>query len=286
MNLKRVFLAATAALMLPGFAMAQGITITFDTQLETSNGADVDVVATLTCNTGNPLVQSLPIDTNQGVVFVVENFEGSPAIGCSISIDDVNTGYEMQKINANSIALNPALTDSCNYTETAVAGISVAGLVDNECIFVLAPEAFSWTINKDWDFSDNTDVAQIADFYWYCNNAMDDIDDDNPGQEDGYFTLYAGDDDYTIDWLYPNPDSLGGRFATNCFATETLRDSAVESDQGCNYGTSFELGDDAKSCLVTNTVFFEGIPTLSQYGLAIMALLMLGVGFVGFRRFV
>jgi hypothetical protein len=33
-------------------------------------------------------------------------------------------------------------------------------------------------------------------------------------------------------------------------------------------------------------VFFEGIPTLSQYGMAIMALLMLGVGFVGFRRFV
>jgi len=39
------------------------------------------------------------------------------------------------------------------------------------------------------------------------------------------------------------------------------------------------------SCLVTNTVFFEGIPTLSQYGLAILALLMLGVGMVGFRRF-
>jgi hypothetical protein len=39
-------------------------------------------------------------------------------------------------------------------------------------------------------------------------------------------------------------------------------------------------------CDVEGTVFFEGIPTLSQYGLAIMALLMLGVGFVGMRRFV
>jgi hypothetical protein len=38
-------------------------------------------------------------------------------------------------------------------------------------------------------------------------------------------------------------------------------------------------------CTVTNTVFFEGIPTLSQWGMAIMALLMLGVGMVGFRRF-
>jgi hypothetical protein len=33
-------------------------------------------------------------------------------------------------------------------------------------------------------------------------------------------------------------------------------------------------------------VFFEGILTLGQYGLALLALLMLGVGFIGFRRFV
>jgi len=43
-------------------------------------------------------------------------------------------------------------------------------------------------------------------------------------------------------------------------------------------------GEDA-SCTFTNTVFFEGIPTLSQYGLAILVLLTLGVGLVGFRRF-
>jgi hypothetical protein len=41
-----------------------------------------------------------------------------------------------------------------------------------------------------------------------------------------------------------------------------------------------------EGCTITNTSFFEGIPTLNQYGLAILALLMLGVGFVGFRRFV
>ena len=39
------------------------------------------------------------------------------------------------------------------------------------------------------------------------------------------------------------------------------------------------------SCTITNTIFFEGIPTLNQYGLALMALLMLGIGLVGFRRF-
>ena len=39
------------------------------------------------------------------------------------------------------------------------------------------------------------------------------------------------------------------------------------------------------SCTFTNTVFFEGIPTLNQYGMALLALLMLGMGMVGFRRF-
>ena len=72
---------------------------------------------------------------------------------------------------------------------------------------------------------------------------------------------------------------------TTCWVNETLFDSAVEGDGGCD-GQVFLPGDSDQSCVITNTVFFEGIPTLSQYGMAIMALLMLGVGFVGFRRFV
>ena len=43
---------------------------------------------------------------------------------------------------------------------------------------------------------------------------------------------------------------------------------------------------DEIACEIVNTVFFEGIPTLNQYGMAILALLMLGVGLVGFRRLV
>jgi hypothetical protein len=62
-------------------------------------------------------------------------------------------------------------------------------------------------------------------------------------------------------------------------------DSSVESTNSCGGSILAKPGVDA-SCDFTNTVFFESIPTLSQYGLAIMALLMLGVGFVGFRRFV
>ena len=61
------------------------------------------------------------------------------------------------------------------------------------------------------------------------------------------------------------------------------------SEQALEYGTQLVGGvtpGKGGDCTFTNAVFFEGIPTLSQYGMAIMVLLMLGVGFVGFRRFV
>ena len=41
------------------------------------------------------------------------------------------------------------------------------------------------------------------------------------------------------------------------------------------------------TCTVTNTgELFEGIPVLNRYGLALLALLMLGIGVIGFRRFI
>ena len=69
-----------------------------------------------------------------------------------------------------------------------------------------------------------------------------------------------------------------GRPASDADATSTapvrlVRVSAIAVDM-----TTAACSDDP--------VRFEGIPTLNQYGLAILALLMLGVGFVGFRRFV
>ena len=78
------------------------------------------------------------------------------------------------------------------------------------------------------------------------------------------------------------PDPNG---STNCFAELTGVGSAVEVINGCGVETIL-VGDGMVDCDITATAFYEGIPTLSQYGMALMALLMLGVGFVGFRRFV
>ena len=64
--------------------------------------------------------------------------------------------------------------------------------------------------------------------------------------------------------------------------------SGVEMINGCGtHSDPIVLSPGAAAdCDITYTIFFEGIPTLSQWGMAIMALLMMGVGFIGFRRFV
>ena len=67
--------------------------------------------------------------------------------------------------------------------------------------------------------------------------------------------------------------------------TERVFTDAVEIDNPCRNDQSLTIGETAH-CTLTNTVFFEGIPTLSRYGLALLALLMLGVGLIGFRRLV
>ena len=75
----------------------------------------------------------------------------------------------------------------------------------------------------------------------------------------------------------------------SCYAMEMNVNDAVEVDNGCKgtgqglYSLEVSVGS-GDSCVITNTVFFEGIPTLSQYGMALMALLMLGIGFVAVRR--
>jgi hypothetical protein len=126
-------------------------------------------------------------------------------------------------------------------------------------------------------------VSLEADVDWTCVNVIT-----GPGDA-GLYTLsgevhLTGNDSETVGGTIGyHPDPAG---STSCTADEDVIDSAVESDGGCSGNFPLTIADNTAECTITNTVFFEGIPTLSQYGLAIMALLMLGVGFVGFRRFV
>ena len=71
--------------------------------------------------------------------------------------------------------------------------------------------------------------------------------------------------------------------ATDTDRAAMLEAIGVESTDDC--GDRAIPAGGSSSCTFTNTVFFEGIPTLNRYGIAVMALLMLGVGMVGYRKF-
>ncbi len=73
-----------------------------------------------------------------------------------------------------------------------------------------------------------------------------------------------------------------------CWVDEEVFDNSVEASSDCGAGPGSaglhaEIGQ-GDSCTLTNTVFYEGIPALSRNGMMLLALLMLGMGLVGYRH--
>jgi hypothetical protein len=238
-------------------------------------------MATLTCNTGNPLSQSFsigPAPANK-VIFVVDNFDLAQFIKCEITATTAS-GF----ISLGTVTNGETNGNTCLYT---AVDENLNTDVDNTCVFRMAPEPFEYVINKVWEIESvgENDVVLEADVDWTCENVI-------TGPESAALFTLTDDvflegevDDATVGGeigFHPNPVAP----FTRCKAVEDVDDSAVESDGGCAGWVTLTIADNTGECTITNTVFFEGIPTLSQYGLAVMALLMLGVGFVGFRRFV
>ena len=79
--------------------------------------------------------------------------------------------------------------------------------------------------------------------------------------------------------IYPRFDG-----STECWTEEFNLASAVESESTCDEPISVLLGDSELSCIVTNTVFYEGIPTLNPIGLALISALLLMTGLISVRR--
>ncbi|HMB58733.1 MAG TPA: hypothetical protein VKN35_02375, partial [Xanthomonadales bacterium] len=227
-----------------------------------------EVEVTLDCFTGLPITQSQTISEAQDVNFIVESFEPG-TLDCNITESDV-PGYSASYSGGNVLS-----ADACEFTDL--------GTGQYYCEVTNSPDPVGVSVFKDW-IIEGAGGDSIDPYYrlvLWCNGEISGgIFDVETGywSEVLYDGLYLGtaDVEFNADVV---PDWDGG---TDCWVTETVYDSGVEVDNACgdsrNPGLLLELtGGD--SCTITNTVFFEGIPTLSQFGLAIMALLMLGVGF-------
>jgi hypothetical protein len=250
----------------------------FTVESRFADGNDITPVRfNIQCNTGLPLQQSVTTLPDQGfggsfeVKFVVDNFADGE-LDCSVwadTLDGYRPEYECQANNSCSTN-NPV--GQCTF-ENVGAG------ENNLCLIQNYVEPVEFTVNKQWlyDREDHAIDSEVK-IDLECANV---VGGDGTYNQGGmrWSWLFSGDTDSHTAIL--QPDFNGN---TQCRAVEQVFTSAIESDQGCATWDSVELGDDAHECTVTNTVFFEGIPTLSQYGLILFAGLMLLTGLAATRR--
>jgi hypothetical protein len=285
---KRALLTAIAVLMmLPALAMAQSSS-TFPfvwnfVPVAPSPAPSFEV--NLTCNGGTPLSQ---------------DFTAAPGVTYNPVVLGAPDG------TLCDFSLNSTLPDGWTASASAACSdiVPVADGASPLCEVVIFPTPFTFWVNVDFEeIGEASDVEIGGDLTLTCTNVWE-----NRGLAGIYLTTlsdtYSG---YNVGEL---PDGLNALLPgttyhvdplerTECSASLSGQSSAVEVTNCAPYEVL--VGDpvfidkddlprpgseEVSICNIQATVFFEGIPTLSQYGMAIMALLMLGVGFFGFRRFV
>ncbi|HKJ18926.1 MAG TPA: IPTL-CTERM sorting domain-containing protein [Xanthomonadales bacterium] len=231
------------------------------------NPAEVDVL--IECNTGLPLSQPATISAGDPVNFVVVDFEQGE-LSCTVT-EVTPDGYTASYNDGDGVS-----DTECSWED--LSGGQYACAIDNTL------DESEVEVTKVWiDENPQFDAVNIADALWSCSNVSSVCDEDegfgnscNSGSLD-FFGNPATDSFY----VYPDWD--GG---TTCNVTEVfLPDGGVEVDDSDCQGITLFPGDSG-SCTIYNTRLYEGIPTLSQYGLGVLVLLMMGVGMVAFRRFV
>jgi subtilisin-like proprotein convertase family protein len=236
-----------------------------------TDGNTGGVEVTLNCFDGLPIRQEQTITEAQNVEFTVHSFEQGE-LDCNVTEADT-LGYTGSYDDGDGVS-------AVNCSWQGLTG------GDYTCNITNSPDSVEVVINKEWVLDRNGQGGgNVLDPGYsvtlWCNNP---IDNGSYNGSSYYRTLYNGTSNGTNDVPYSAFVTPKWDVGTNCNVVESPFDSAVESHNGCT-ALHVELAE-GDECTIVNTVFFEGIPSLNQYGLAILALLMLGVGFVGFRRFV
>ncbi|MEE4219266.1 MAG: IPTL-CTERM sorting domain-containing protein [Xanthomonadales bacterium] len=242
----------------------------FETSIVFTNGNEGMVDVTLVCNSGLPLEQTTQISAASGVTFSITDLDFvDPGTNCTVSLSGLDNGYA-----AAVLANGEDTGEACAFSGTPVVDESAAFATDraNTCVITATPLPTTVMVETDVVGVEDPNIDTGFVTTISCDNVSPDT-----GPSFGTVSVDDTTGVFAADW-YVEPGET-----SDCTVTMVPDSSVVEGDS-CTF--SFVLGDAEAGCDVTGTVFFEGIPTLSQYGLALMALLMLGVGFVGFRRFV
>jgi len=224
------------------------------------NPAEVDV--TISCNTGLPLMQTQTItEAGPGVTFVVTDFENA-AMDCTITETAGVDGYDVEYAYTATTS-----DEGCSFSNVIWETFNACAITNT--LLPVDVEVTKWWMDENPQF-DNVNYAEAS---YECFNEQFDI------QVFGSLD-FLGDGDVNGFSVFPDWDG-----STTCTIVETVVDSGVEFDDSECASLQVWPGIGA-SCNIYNTRLYEGIPTLSQYGLGLLALLMLGMGFVAYRRIV
>ena len=291
MNLKRAFLILMVTMLLPGYALAQDISIGMNASVDFDDGnPDETITVTFSCNDGNN--PNAVVVLGDGDTFRHPNDGMADTFVCTVTATDVNENYFVTYSSLGVTSPIPCEFDNDDLGETN----------EVSCAIEAFPETATIGVTKVWNLegAGGEPVFQNAQIrLTAAEDVLEGGDSENcaataPAGSECVILTFIGDsptdtnpESPTFGELIPqtvevNTDVDG----VTVSLAEINANSAVEVSNDCGGEIEEIEPGDSVSCGFTNTVFFEGIPTLSQYGMAIMVLLMLGVGFVGFRRFV
>jgi hypothetical protein len=240
---------------------------------------ETPVQLNISCTTGIPLEQSLTVLPNEGpfgryeVRFVVENFTDG-TLNCEVW-EDTPGGYTAEYDCQSGTACS---TDEgngpCSFT-----GVKIGQ--EDLCLIQNRVNPVDVTVTKEWLYNrEDLVVDDRATIELYCSNVFGGDGEILPEGHMFWSWLFDGSPESQVATVYPDFSGL-----TECWTRERPNSSAVETESNCSEPISIDLGDDGQGCTVINTVFLEGIPTLSQYGMILFTALMLLSGLAAARRF-
>ncbi|MGK2924287.1 MAG: hypothetical protein ACSLE2_01565, partial [Lysobacterales bacterium] len=208
-----------------------------------SDGNDDEVEVMLSCNNGLPLEQTFMISEGSPVFFVITNFTHGEA-DCEVTETGTAEGYTPSYDNGTVVS-----SVSCAYDDIVSA--------EYICTISNAAEPASFTVTKDWviEGAVGEEVLLEAQVTINCTSDILSIDGLEIIEPDGSVTAFRSGDGDSVTVAVDT--ELG---PTSCAASESIFQTGVESESDCG-SRSISAGG-SSSCTITNTVFFEGIPTL------------------------
>ncbi len=230
----------------------------------------MEIEATLDCNSGLIPVQTTNVapGQNAGHTFVLVFFS-TPGTDCQITETDL-PGYTTTYTASGDSVIGDE--SDCFYENVQPGD-------ENLCVIFNDLDPVTVTVHKVW-FDEHLEFNNSlwARAHYDCVGEQNIFDSPDHFYSNTLWFHGLVDSD-TFD-VWPHWNGL-----TWCYAEERVKDSSVDSDDSECEELPVRIAEEGIECTIYNTRIYEGIPTLNQYGLALLALLMLGIGVVGLRRF-